>query len=331
MSGVRIAPLGRGDGEDVAVLWRDAGMAGHPLGPAAWRAWWASPDADAGLAWGARDARGARDTRGARDARGARGRLLGALLARAPVRRWAPDDIGHVALFAVAEGERGHGVGAALWDAATGALRARGRRRLRVGADPERLLPGVPLNAPEATWRFLRARGVRPGGLEADLRLDLMDGAIDAHPLPSGVECVDDDPEAALAFVGRAFPGRWVDEVARAVAGGTTVLGLRRAGVTLGFCLAQRPTDAAPGQGLTWTALGPWGPLDPHTGGLGPLGIDAAARGGGLGLALVAASACWLRDRGLRAAVIDWTTLTAFYGRLGARAWRVYQRAEGEL
>ena len=30
------------------------------------------------------------------------------------------------------------------------------------------------------------------------------------------------------------------------------------------------------------------------------------------------------------AAVIDWTSLTAFYGRLGAHAWRAYQRAEGE-
>jgi len=325
VSGIRIAPLGPDDGEEVAVLWRDAGVPGHALGPAAWRAWWASPDAEPGLAWGVREVRGARDVRGAR------GRLLGALLARAPDRPWAPDDIAHVALFAVAEGERGHGVGAALWGAATEALRARGRRRLRIGAEPERLLPGVPLTAPGATWRFLRARGIRPGGLEADLRLDLADGAIDAHPLPSGVECVDDDPEAGLAFVERAFPGRWGDEVARAAAAGTTVLGLRRAGVTLGFCLAQRPTDAIPGPGLTWTALGPWGPLDPHVGGLGPLGIDAAARGGGLGLALVAASARWMRSHGLRAAIIDWTTLTAFYGRLGARAWRVYQRAEGEL
>ncbi|MBW6456822.1 MAG: hypothetical protein K0A98_13140, partial [Trueperaceae bacterium] len=262
---------------------------------------------------------------------GSRGRLLGALLARAPVRPWAPPDVGHVALFAVAEAERGHGVGAALWEAATAAQRARGRRRLRIGADPERLLPGVPLGAPASTWRFLRARGIRPGGLEADLWLHLADGASDAFPLPAEVACVDDDPEAAVAFVERAFPGRWVDEVARAAAAGTAVLSLRRAGVTLGFCLAQRPTDAVPGPGLTWTALGPWGPLDPHTGGLGPLGIDAAARGGGLGLALVAASARWLRAQGLRAAIIDWTTLTAFYGRLGANAWRVYQRAEGEL
>jgi len=316
VSGVRIAQLGEEAGAEVALLWRDAGVVGHSLGPAAWRAWWASPDADPALTWGARDPRG---------------RLLGALLARAPDRPWAPADLGHVSLLGVAEGARGHGVGAALWDAAAAELSARGRRRVRIGADPERLLPGVPLGAPDATWRFLRARGVRPGGMEADLWIDLADPAIDATPLPAGVELVDDDPDAALGFVARAFAGRWVDEVGRAAAAGSTVLGLRRDGVTLGFCLAQRPADAVPGPALTWTALGPWGPLDPHVGGLGPLGIDAAARGGGLGLALVAAAAGWLRARYLRAAVIDWTTLTAFYGRLGARAWRAYQRAEGDL
>jgi len=316
VSSVRIAHLGEDAGAEVALLWRDAGVAGHPLGPAAWRAWWASPDADPALTWGARDPRG---------------RLLGALLARAPDRPWAPADLGHLSLLAVAERARGHGVGAALWDAGAAELRARGRRRLRVGADPERLLPGVPLGVPVATWRFLRARGVRPGGMEADLWLDLADPAIDAHPLPAGVELFDDDPDAALGFVARAFAGRWADEVGRAAAAGSAVLGLRRDGVTLGFCLAQRPGDAAPGPALTWTALGPWGQLDPHVGGLGPLGIDAAARGGGLGLALVAAAALWLRARDLRAAVIDWTTLTAFYGRLGARVWRAYQRAEGDL
>jgi hypothetical protein len=41
------------------------------------------------------------------------------------------------------------------------------------------------------------------------------------------------------------------------------------------------------------------------------------------------AAAATLQRRGLRAAVIDSTTLTTFHGRLGARVWRSYQRAEG--
>jgi len=311
-----LGPLGHHEGEAAAAVWNATFAASLPLGPRAWTAWWASPDADPALAWGVQDDHG---------------RLRGLLLARAPRRPWAPADLAHVALFAVDPTARGRGIGAALWDAAAAELRARGRRRLRIGADPERLLPGVPLAAPPATWRFLRARGVRPGGLEADLWLDLDAPALDRSELPPGVALVDDDPDDAVAFVERAFPGRWADEVGAAAAAGAAVLGLTRDGATIGFCLAQRPGDPVAGAGLTWTARRPWGAPDPDVGGLGPLGIDEAARGGGLGLALVAAGGRWLRARGLRAAVIDWTTLTAFYGRLGAHAWRVYQRAEGEL
>lgn len=306
---------GRTAGAAVAAAWNATFGGRLMLGPRAYEAWWASPDAEPALAWGVR----------ADD-----GRLLGALLARAPLRAWAPADLGHVALLVVAPDARGRGIGAALWAAAMAALRARGRTRVRLGADPERLLPGVPLAASAATWRFLAARGVRPGDLEADLRLDLRAAAIDRLPLPPGVQLVDDAPDDALAFVERAFPGRWRDEVGRAAAAGVTVLGLRRDGATIGFCLAQRPTDAALGPALGWTAAAPGGLPDPRVGGLGPLGLAAEARGGGLGLALVAAAARWLRTQGLRAAVIDWTSLTSFYGRLGAHVWRVYQRAEGE-
>lgn len=331
----RLRVLTRADGERVAAVWNDAFGASHPLGPGTWSAWWASPDADPTLTWGVEDDRG---------------RLRGALLARAPRRAWAPSDLAHVSLFAVDVAARGRGVGDLLWRTAAEALRARGRRRVRVGADPERLVPGVPLAAPPETWRFLRARGVRPAGLEADLWLDLRDPAIDRVALPAGVVLGDADPADAVAFVTRTFPGRWADEVARHVAAGGTVLTLRRAddrgvasaaggadgsaaagaGDTIGFCLASLPHDPVLGPSLGWAGT-PWGPPDAAVAGLGPLGIHPAARGGGLGLALVAGAARWQRDRGHRAVIIDWTTLTDFYGRLGARAWRVYQRAEGDL
>lgn len=188
----------------------------------------------------------------------------------------------------------------------------------------------MPSTAPACGWRFLRGHGVRPGGLEADLRLDLTDAALDVVLLPSGVILIEDEPDAAVAFVARAFPGRWTDEVARYAAAGCALLALRRGGETIGFCVAARPSDRHLGPGLSWTGT-PWGAPDPEVAALGPLGIDPGVRGGGLGLAMVAAAARWQRDRGHRAAIIDWTTLTDFYGRLGAHAWRVYQRAEGDL
>jgi hypothetical protein len=73
------------------------------------------------------------------------------------------------------------------------------------------------------------------------------------------------------------------------------------------------------------------GSTRPGVGGLGPLGIDRppGAAASDWRWWPVPRAGCGTRDH--RAAVIDWTTLADFYGRLGARAWRVYQRAEGDL
>jgi len=161
-----------------------------------------------------------------------------------------------------------------------------------------------------------------PGDLEADLLLDLRP-PVPGPPLPAGVELVADAPDEAVAFVARAFPGRWADEVARFAAAGTEVLALRRDRRTVGFCVAARPEDALLAGGLVWTAG-----LPGRVVGLGPLGLEEAARGSGLGLVLVAEAARWQRGHGADAAVIDWTDLTRFYGRLGASVWRAYQRAE---
>ncbi|MFN2322249.1 MAG: GNAT family N-acetyltransferase [Trueperaceae bacterium] len=301
-----VRPLDPARHLEAAAVW-DATFAGtHPLTRRAWDAWWGSPDANAELAWAAE----------------CDGELVGFALARAPRRPWAPADVGHVALLVVHPDAQRAGVGGALWDAALAALHARGRTRVRLGADPERLLPGVPVAAPPATWRFLRARGAVPGAIEADLLLDLRPPVL-GPPLPQGVELVADAADEATAFVERAFPGRWADEAARFAAAGTTVLALRREGRTVGFCVAARPEDALQGGGLAWTAG-----LPGRVVGLGPLGLEEEARGGGLGLALVAEAARWQRARGADAAVIDWTDLTRFYGRLGAFVWRAYQRAE---
>lgn len=297
-------------------LWGRSGVVGHPLGGDAWRAWWASPDADPALAWGVR---------------GADGALLGALLARAPQRPWAPADLGHIALLVVDPRVRRRGLGGVLWSVASAALRERGRARVRLGAESERLFPGVPASAPPETWRFLRRRGVHPGGLEADLWLDLGGDTLERFVLPAGVILRADRRSEGEAFLAQVFPGRWADEVARAGALGADLLTLHRREELLGFVLARRPLPALAGASLTWTATAAWGPLDLEVAGIGPLGLAPAARGAGLGLAMVAAAGRHLRASGARAAVIDWTTLTPFYGRLGAFAWRLYQRADGVL
>ncbi len=313
MTRQRIEPLDESDLTALATIWNDAPAASGRLGaryPLTLRAlaqWWRSPDTDPGLALAARDGDG---------------RLLGAVLARAPQRAWCEASIGHVSLLAVAADVRGRGIGRALWDAALALLAERGRTTVRLGADPDHVLPGVPVDADDATWRFFLRAGAVPGAVEHDVRVDLRSTRLD--PAGSDDLRVVDDAAAALAFVERHFPGRWHDEARCYAEAGVALLTLQDGiGRTLGFAAAFRPTDAYLGPSLTWHDALP-GPA----GGLGPLGVDPDVRGRGLGLRLVRAGLVWHRDRGAHDVVLNWTTLTPFYGRLGARVWRSYQRVD---
>ena len=82
------------------------------------------------------------------------------------------------------------------------------------------------------------------------------------------------------------------------------------------------------GPGLHWFPA-----LEARAGAIGPLGIDPAARGLGLGLALVAAAVTHLHARGYTDCTIDWvdTALLPFYGRLGFRPWRGYRRCAQKI
>lgn len=317
MSAPRLGPLVAGDLADVARLWCAAPAAvgrlgdAFPLGERALRRWWASPDTDQALCLALRQGE----------------RLVGALLARAPTRAWAPPDLGHVSLVVVDATLRGRGHGGRMVAAAADALAARGRSRVRLGADPDHLLPGVPVGVDDATWSALLRLGAAPGAVETDVLVDL--DALAAETLaaarldPHGGVRVEAAPERVVEFVGRTFPGRWHDEVRRYAEAGVTLLALREGDDVLGFTAAFRPDDAHLGYGLTWLPA-----LRPGAGALGPLGVDPAARGRGLGLAVVAEGLAWQRAQGARDVVLDWTTLTPFYGRLGGRVWRAYQRAE---
>ena len=300
-------PLARRDLAALAAFWNASLGASHPLSTRSLEGWWAARDTDRALTFGVRLG----------------GVLVGALLARAPRRSWTDPTVGHVSLLAVAPDARGQGHGGALWDAALAALHERGRSRVRLGADPDHLLPGVPAAVDAATWRFFLARGAVPGALETDVLVDLRLPGAGRLPPHSTLRLVDDAPDAALAFIGRCFPGRWADEVAGYAAAGVTLLTLCEGSTTRAFAVAFRPEDALLGPSLHWSDALP-GPA----GGIGPLGVDPAVRGRGIGLRMVAEALAWQRARGARDVVLDWTTLTGFYGRLGGRVWRTYQRAE---
>jgi GNAT superfamily N-acetyltransferase len=71
--------------------------------------------------------------------------------------------------------------------------------------------------------------------------------------------------------------------------------------------------------------------LGPEAGAIGCVGVAEAARGGGVGSAMVAGASELLRDAGTRACDIGWTRRERFYARLGYRRWRRYHMARRRL
>jgi GNAT superfamily N-acetyltransferase len=235
-----------------------------------------------------------------------------------------------VALFAVVAAARGRGVGDLLWRTAVEALRARGPARPPLGRRPRALAPGRagrragrhlalparPRRPPRRPRVRSLARPPRPG----DRR----------RPHPGR-----GDPRRRRSGRGRRVRRAGLPRSLGRRGGPLRGVRLRRPRPAPGRCdgrlLRRGPTRRSRPRPRPPLDGWPGGAPDPGVAALGPLGLDPAARGGGLGLALVAGAARWQREHGHRAAVIDWTTLTDFYGRLGAHAWRVYQRAEGDL
>lgn len=325
-SGYPVRPLTAPEALRVPALW-DAAWARHPANPyplpeRLWRERLASRHHDPSLLLGAFVG----------------GELVGYAHGRLPASPWQPDGVAWVSSLAVAAEHQGRGLGSALLDALLARLADAGAREVRFGSDADHLLPGVPLESPPATWRLLRRRGARFAAFEHDLHLDLRLPLPDA-PLPTGWRLRDDDPQGALAFVSRAFPGRWAEELAAYLAGGATVFTVERAAArpdgasagAEGFCVAFLGGESVTSPGLHWAEALARDYPGGSPGAIGPLGVSPEVRGGGVGLALVRGAAAALRERGVTDVIINWTTLGAFYGRLGARVWRTYQRAQAGL
>ena len=325
---VEVRPLLGAEALSVPALWnaawtgRPAAGAPYPLSEALWRERLASRHHDPSLLLGAYLS----------------GEPVGFAHGKLPASPWQPAGVAWVSAVAVAAAHQGRGIGAALLGALLARLAAAGATEVRFGSDADHLLPGVPLEAPPAAWRLLRRHGARFAALEHDLHLDLRP-PLPAAPLPPGWRLRDDDPEGAEAFVGRAFPGRWAEELGAYLRGGATVFTVERtashpdgasAGAE-GFCVAFRGGERVTSPGLHWAAALARDYPGGRLGAIGPLGVSPAVRGGGVGLAMVRGAAAALRERGVTDVVINWTTLGAFYGRLGARAWRTYQRAQAPL
>lgn len=304
---MELAPATRADLGPLTDLWNAYLGSSHPLRLRLLQQHWDHPHFDSSLAWVIRE----------------RGEVLGAIAGKAPEIAWHHQGVGYLSYLMVAPHHRQRGLGKRLLTTLLAALRARGCREVRIGSDPGHLLPGIPTAVPLESWAFLRHHGFHFGAAEHDLHLDLR------QPLPSvgvapGFTVSPGQADAVLSFLARVFPGRWHEEVAHYLGAGTTLLALTRDDddVVLGFAAVFTPEQPLIGPSQYWSPA-----LGGAVAGLGPMGIDPSLRGQGQGLALFVAAARWLKEQGAEHLLIDWTTLTDFYGRAGAHVWRSYQRA----
>ncbi|KIL39840.1 acetyltransferase [Gordoniibacillus kamchatkensis] len=235
---------------------------------------------------------------------------------------------GWIQVLLVAREYRGRGIGSELLSRAERALAACGAETILLGKDPWHYFPGIP-QEDEAARRWFGAKGyqddqrvendllaVYDGGTGAAEELPALEGGARVRMLEAH------EKDELLAFLRRCFPGRWEYEaLCYFECGGTgrEFVVLEQEGRIVGFCRINDSRSPLIAQNVYWAPL-----FQEELGGIGPLGVDAAFRGRGYGLAVVQAGVHFLRQRGIRRIVIDWTTLVDFYGKLNYKVWKAY-------
>jgi GNAT superfamily N-acetyltransferase len=232
---------------------------------------------------------------------------------------------GGVQLLLVDPAARRQGVGTRLLEAGVERLRDGGVTTASLGSGgPDYLWPGVPDDLP-ATAGFFAARGWRFDDTVIDLTADLRGyqapAGVGERPGRAGVSIevmAERDRAEVLAFEAASFPD-WVVWFERL--GASVLVARDRSGAVVGTLLFSGPPGATIYEPL----------LGPEAGTIGCVGVAEAARGAGIGSAMVARASELLRDAGTGACHIGWTRRERFYARLGYRRWRRYHMARRRL
>ena len=211
-------------------------------------------------------------------------------------------------------------------------LRSEGCSLIYLGSGLRHFFPGVPAEVVGLPDFFAQA-GFTSKQTVYDLRGNLSDFA--APPSASlavaaaggtVAPCQQADVPALMAFLQAEFPGRWRYDTRRYLdLGGAPqeIMILRQGERVTGFAHIYTRRSSYQAPPIYWKRL-----LGRSPGGLGPIGVAAGVRGQGLGLALLQLSLQHLAGQGVADAVIDWTTLTGFYGKVGFTPWKAYLRME---
>lgn len=222
--------------------------------------------------------------------------------------------VGHLDLVAVAPPARRQGLARGLVGTAEQVLAGYGVREVRIaGNDPCYAWPGIDVRYTPAVCAATALGYARDGtawNMTVDLSGPVDPGGAEVRLPAAGIilrRAGADDVERLATFAREHFTVGWSWEVRESV--------LRGDGSVAGCHIALRA-----GQLLGFAA---YGALRPSL--FGPMGTVPAARGGGIGEALLRRCLRDQRDAGLATAQIGWAGPVAFYSRtVGARIERVF-------
>jgi GNAT superfamily N-acetyltransferase len=239
---------------------------------------------------------------------------------------------GWIEALVVDPGCQRQGLGRDLLAWAMYKLRSEGADKIHLGGGFRHFFPGIPGELPGLPEFFSKAgfaRGSTVYDLRGNLRNFVAPPSARAAIAAVGAECgpcQEHDVPALLEFLQAEFPGRWRFDSKRFLdlGGAPQDFVILRQGLrVIGFAHIHHPRSVFLGPPAYWRKL-----LGRRYGGLGPIGVAAGMRGKDLGLALLQLALEYDASLGVDDAVIDWTTLLGFYGRVGFTPWKTYVRME---
>ena len=169
---------------------------------------------------------------------------------------------------------------------------------------------------------YFKTRGYAETRRVWDVARDLTNFPIPQSPnRPTLRPAQPSDADPLLGFFRREFPGRWrfeFEEFLRARGNFSDYQLLITNNCITGFVRLTFENSERPIERFFPHRLPrPWGQL-------GPIGVSKDLREQGLGRVLLDASLNYLRERGVRGCVIDWTDLVEFYEKFGFARFREY-------